>query len=110
MNHPKYASMSYKSNGSPSDLQHTKIEIAHGTQTPNKDIFYTFSFWLLYLYFQMRSFMFAAGFSLAFGSMFTKTYRVHQIFTRAHSGLIKSKVGFVMKIIIRQLLLPISKI
>ncbi|VDI77951.1 gamma-aminobutyric acid type B receptor [Mytilus galloprovincialis] len=40
----------------------------------------------------MRSFMFAAGFSLAFGSMFTKTYRVHQIFTRAHSGLIKSKI------------------
>ncbi|XP_071125179.1 gamma-aminobutyric acid type B receptor subunit 2-like [Mytilus edulis] len=40
----------------------------------------------------MRSFMFAAGFSLAFGSMFTKTYRVHQIFTRAHSGLIKSKL------------------
>ena len=35
----------------------------------------------------------AAGFSLAFGAMFTMTYRVHQIFTRAHSGLVKSKVS-----------------
>ncbi|GAB1608878.1 gamma-aminobutyric acid type B receptor subunit 1-like [Argonauta hians] len=39
-----------------------------------------------------RAFLFAAGFSLAFGSMFTKTYRVHQIFTRAHSGVIRSKL------------------
>ncbi|XP_033742389.1 gamma-aminobutyric acid type B receptor subunit 2-like [Pecten maximus] len=39
-----------------------------------------------------RAFFFAAGFSLAFGSMFTKTYRVHQIFTRANRGLIKNKL------------------
>ena len=42
---------------------------------------------------QVRAFLLAAGFSLAFGAMFTKTYRVHQIFTRAHSGLVKSKVS-----------------
>ncbi|OWF53919.1 Gamma-aminobutyric acid type B receptor subunit 2 [Mizuhopecten yessoensis] len=39
-----------------------------------------------------RAFFFAAGFSLAFGSMFTKTYRVHQIFTRVNRGLIKNKL------------------
>ncbi|XP_036364248.1 uncharacterized protein LOC115218300 [Octopus sinensis] len=39
-----------------------------------------------------RAFLFAAGFSLAFGAMFSKTYRVHQIFTRAHSGVIRSKL------------------
>ena len=50
------------------------------------------SFHLSYL-FQTRAFLFAAGFSLSFGAMFTKTYRVYQIFTRAHSGLVKSKVG-----------------
>ncbi|XP_071087833.1 gamma-aminobutyric acid type B receptor subunit 2-like [Haliotis cracherodii] len=39
-----------------------------------------------------RAFLLAAGFSLAFGAMFAKTYRVHQIFTRANSGLVKSKL------------------
>ncbi|WAQ99650.1 GABR2-like protein, partial [Mya arenaria] len=39
-----------------------------------------------------RAFLFSSGFSLAFGAMFTKTYRVHQIFTRANRGLIKSKL------------------
>ncbi|KAL4230676.1 hypothetical protein ACF0H5_011052 [Mactra antiquata] len=39
-----------------------------------------------------RAFLFSAGFSLSFGSMFTKTYRVHQIFTRANGSLIKSKL------------------
>ncbi|XP_074651672.1 uncharacterized protein LOC141906324 [Tubulanus polymorphus] len=39
-----------------------------------------------------RAFLFAAGFSLSFGAMFTKTYRVHQICSRAHSGLVKSKL------------------
>lgn len=43
--------------------------------------------------FQARAFLFSSGFSMAFGAMFTKTYRVHQIFTRANRGLIKSKVG-----------------
>lgn len=42
--------------------------------------------------FQSRAFLLAAGFSAAFGAMFTKTYRVHEIFTRAHSGVIRSKV------------------
>ncbi|XP_064609403.1 gamma-aminobutyric acid type B receptor subunit 2-like [Liolophura sinensis] len=40
----------------------------------------------------VRAFTFAAGFSLAFGAMFTKTYRVHQIILRANSALIKSKL------------------
>ncbi|XP_035828126.1 uncharacterized protein LOC101854281 [Aplysia californica] len=39
-----------------------------------------------------RAFFLAAGFSLAFGAMFAKTFRVHQIFTRAHHGLVKSKL------------------
>ncbi|XP_041357870.1 gamma-aminobutyric acid type B receptor subunit 1-like [Gigantopelta aegis] len=39
-----------------------------------------------------RAFLLAAGFSLSFGAMFAKTYRVHQIFTRANSGLVKSKL------------------
>ncbi|CAD5120252.1 DgyrCDS8822 [Dimorphilus gyrociliatus] len=39
-----------------------------------------------------RAFLLAAGFSAAFGAMFTKTYRVHEIFTRAHSGIIRSKL------------------
>ena len=42
--------------------------------------------------FQARAFLLAAGFSLAFGAMFTKTYRVHQIISRANTGLVKSKV------------------
>ncbi|CAG5136459.1 unnamed protein product, partial [Candidula unifasciata] len=35
-----------------------------------------------------RAFLLAAGFSLAFGAMFAKTFRVHQIFTRTHHGLL----------------------
>lgn len=34
---------------------------------------------------QARVYLLSSGFSLAFGSMFAKTYRVHRIFTR--SGL-----------------------
>lgn len=44
-------------------------------------------------FFQTRAFLLAAGFSLAFGAMFTKTYRVHSIFRRANSGLVRSKVS-----------------
>ncbi|KAK0064730.1 gamma-aminobutyric acid type B receptor subunit 2, partial [Biomphalaria pfeifferi] len=40
----------------------------------------------------VRAFLLAAGFSLAFGAMFAKTFRVHQIFIRAHHGLVKSKL------------------
>ncbi|KAK2165940.1 hypothetical protein LSH36_44g11028 [Paralvinella palmiformis] len=39
-----------------------------------------------------RAFLLSAGFSLAFGAMFTKTYRVHQIFRGCHSGLVKNKM------------------
>ncbi|XP_069990617.1 gamma-aminobutyric acid type B receptor subunit 2-like [Penaeus vannamei] len=40
-----------------------------------------------------RAYLLSAGFSLAFGSMFTKTYRVHQIFTRSNSaGVVKNKL------------------
>jgi len=42
---------------------------------------------------QARVYLLSAGFSLAFGSMFTKTYRVHRIFTRSRSGVVKNKVG-----------------
>lgn len=35
--------------------------------------------------FQARVSLLSSGFSLAFGSMFAKTYRVHRIFT-SHSG------------------------
>ncbi|KAG8242241.1 hypothetical protein J6590_070076 [Homalodisca vitripennis] len=42
-----------------------------------------------------RVYLLSAGFSLAFGSMFTKTYRVHRIFTRSASGVVKNKkTGF----------------
>ncbi|CAO1311189.1 unnamed protein product [Diamesa serratosioi] len=34
----------------------------------------------------------SAGFSLAFGSMFAKTYRVHRIFTHSWSGICKDKM------------------
>lgn len=34
----------------------------------------------------------SAGFSLAFGSMFAKTYRVHRIFTYSGIGLCKDKI------------------
>ncbi|KAK8727205.1 hypothetical protein OTU49_009749, partial [Cherax quadricarinatus] len=40
-----------------------------------------------------RAYLLSAGFSLAFGSMFTKTYRVHQIFTRSNSaGVVRNKL------------------
>ncbi|XP_017760130.1 PREDICTED: uncharacterized protein LOC108550782 [Eufriesea mexicana] len=39
-----------------------------------------------------RVYLLSAGFSLAFGSMFTKTYRVHRIFTRSKSGVVKNKL------------------
>ncbi|XP_061187970.1 gamma-aminobutyric acid type B receptor subunit 2-like [Saccostrea echinata] len=39
----------------------------------------------------IRTFIFAVGFSMAFGSMFIKTYRVHQIFTQVNSGFVKRK-------------------
>nr|XP_012147462.1 PREDICTED: uncharacterized protein LOC100877668 [Megachile rotundata] len=39
-----------------------------------------------------RVYLLSAGFSLAFGSMFTKTYRVHRIFTRSRSGVVKNKL------------------
>ncbi|XP_046663781.1 gamma-aminobutyric acid type B receptor subunit 2 isoform X2 [Homalodisca vitripennis] len=39
-----------------------------------------------------RVYLLSAGFSLAFGSMFTKTYRVHRIFTRSASGVVKNKL------------------
>lgn len=42
---------------------------------------------------QARVYLLSAGFSLAFGSMFTKTYRVHRIFTRSRSGVVKNKVS-----------------
>jgi hypothetical protein len=42
---------------------------------------------------QARAYLLSAGFSLAFGSMFTKTYRVHRIFTTSRSGVVKNKVS-----------------
>ncbi|XP_043276571.1 gamma-aminobutyric acid type B receptor subunit 2 isoform X2 [Venturia canescens] len=39
-----------------------------------------------------RAYLLSAGFSLAFGSMFTKTYRVHRIFIRSRSGVVKNKL------------------
>ncbi|XP_034243018.1 gamma-aminobutyric acid type B receptor subunit 2-like [Thrips palmi] len=38
-----------------------------------------------------RVYLLSAGFSLAFGSMFTKTYRVHRIFTMSHGCTIGTK-------------------
>lgn len=37
-------------------------------------------------------YLLSAGFSLAFGSMFTKTYRVHRIFTRARGGVCRERL------------------
>jgi len=47
----------------------------------------------VFVVFQARAYLLSAGFSLAFGSMFTKTYRVHRIFTRSRSGVVKNKVS-----------------
>ncbi|XP_017301292.1 uncharacterized protein LOC103513391 [Diaphorina citri] len=44
------------------------------------------------LYSLARVYLLSAGFSLAFGSMFTKTYRVHRIFLRTASGIVKNKL------------------
>ena len=41
---------------------------------------------------QGRAYFLSAGFSLAFGAMFTKTFRVHRIFSRRNS-LLKNKVS-----------------
>lgn len=48
--------------------------------------------WLAYLQSQARLTLLSAGFSLAFGSMFAKTYRVHRIFTYSGIGLCKDKI------------------
>jgi len=42
---------------------------------------------------QIRAYLLSMGFSLAFGSMFAKTYRVHRIFTRSCIGVVKNKVS-----------------
>ena len=42
--------------------------------------------------FQARVYLLSAGFSLAFGSMFAKTYRVHRLFTYSGAGLVKDKL------------------
>ncbi|XP_055685134.1 gamma-aminobutyric acid type B receptor subunit 2 [Lutzomyia longipalpis] len=39
-----------------------------------------------------RVYLLSAGFSLAFGSMFAKTYRVHRIFTRSGGSVCKDKM------------------
>ncbi|XP_071043347.1 uncharacterized protein [Parasteatoda tepidariorum] len=39
-----------------------------------------------------RAFLLSGGFSLAFGCMFIKTYRVYHIFIRANTGIVKSKL------------------
>lgn len=37
-------------------------------------------------------YLLSAGFSLTFGSMFAKTYRVHRIFTHSWGGICKDKM------------------
>uniref|UniRef100_T1HAH4 G_PROTEIN_RECEP_F3_4 domain-containing protein n=1 Tax=Rhodnius prolixus TaxID=13249 RepID=T1HAH4_RHOPR len=39
-----------------------------------------------------RVYLLSAGFSMAFGSVFAKTYRVHRIFTRSAQGVVKNKL------------------
>ncbi|GAU97950.1 hypothetical protein RvY_09165-3 [Ramazzottius varieornatus] len=41
---------------------------------------------------QIRIFLLSSGFSVAFGSLFLKTFRVHRIFRRASRGVIKSRL------------------
>jgi gamma-aminobutyric acid type B receptor len=41
---------------------------------------------------QARVYLLSAGFSLTFGSMFAKTYRVHRIFTHSWGGICKDKM------------------
>lgn len=45
-----------------------------------------------FVIFEARVYLLSAGFSLAFGSMFTKTYRVHRIFTRARGGVCRDRL------------------
>lgn len=45
-----------------------------------------------YTNFQARVYLLSSGFSLAFGSMFAKTYRVHRIFTHSGGGVCKDKM------------------
>jgi len=59
-------------------------------------------------YQQARVYLLSAGFSLAFGSMFTKTYRVHRIFTRSRSGVVKNKVGDIRTIILFSYLVHVT--
>ncbi|KAK4887533.1 hypothetical protein RN001_003804 [Aquatica leii] len=40
----------------------------------------------------VRVYLFSAGFSLTFGSIFAKTYRVHRIFTYSATSLVKDKL------------------
>lgn len=47
---------------------------------------------LLFDLFQARVYLLSSGFSLAFGSMFAKTYRVHRIFTHSGGGVCKDKM------------------
>lgn len=54
-------------------------------------IFFFFFFLFCYI-FQARVYLLSSGFSLAFGSMFAKTYRVHRIFTRSGISVCKDKM------------------
>lgn len=40
----------------------------------------------------MRVYLLSAGFSLAFGSMFAKTYRINKIFTLSSAAVVKDKL------------------
>lgn len=51
-----------------------------------------------------KVYFFAAGFSLAFGSIFAKTYRIHNIFIRSQGGFVKKKVTFFANAFISQIL------
>jgi gamma-aminobutyric acid type B receptor len=46
----------------------------------------------IFIDFQARVYLLSAGFSLAFGSMFAKTYRVHRIFTHSGGSICKDKM------------------
>lgn len=50
--------------------------------------------WLIFTFGwpQARVYLLSSGFSLAFGSMFAKTYRVHRIFTHSGGGVCKDKM------------------
>lgn len=42
--------------------------------------------------YKARVYLLSAGFSLTFGSMFAKTYRVHRIFTNSWAGICRDKM------------------